>query len=230
MDTARDLYQIGQKGLRVPTSPELDDELFHSFFDWQGYCDHTQPADIASPYPSRSIPRDLPKLITEIPSFISDYSLESLGNDFIRMSTSYSNDEAYTTSDYSGHTPPELVRGGSTSPSDHSGSIYLERVDGPEVSLQEVQAQDDEWTYPQTLPSKHAPRGYPPRLQVQEDLSRREYAAGLKRRRSGNGLDKRQRQLSDRMQTADVRKSGACLPCRVSKTRVRQIGLSPYET
>lgn len=227
MDTTRDLYQIGQKGLRVPTSPELDDELFHSFFDWQGYCAHTQPssADIASssPYPpSHSIPRDLPKLITEIPSLINDYSLESLGNDFIRMSTSYSPNEVYTTSDYSGHTPPELVRGGSTSPSDHSGSIYLERVDRPEVSLQEVQAQDDEWTYPQTLPSKHAPRGYPPRLQVQEDLARREYAAGLKRRRSGNGLDKRQRQLSDPMQTADVRKSGACLPCRLSKTRVRQ--------
>lgn len=231
MDTVMDFPQIGQKGPCVPTSSKQDDELFHYFFDWQGYCDQTQPA-IASPYPGRSSPGDLSKLINEIPSLISDYSLENLGTEFLRMSTSYSPDyDVVTTSDYSGQTPPELIRGGSTSPSDHSGSVYLDRAEEarryPEASLREVQAQDDEWTYPQTLANKHAPRGYPPRLQVQEDMYRREqHGSGVKRRRSGNSLDKRQRQLSDPMQTADVRKSGACLPCRVTKTRVRDIGLS----
>ena len=236
MDTFRDFAQIGQENPRVPTSPDVDDTLFYTYFDWDGYCDSTQPADIASHYPGRPTPRALSKLITEIPTFISDYSLdyslESLGQEFLKMNTSFSpSDEVATTSDYSGQTPPELVRGGSTSPSDHSGSVILERAEEtrrrPDVSLREVQAQDDEWTYPQTDPRKPVPRGYPPHLQVQEDSSR---DSGLKRRRSGHSLDKRQRQLSDPVQTADVRKSGACLPCRVSKTRVREIGLFVYET
>ncbi|CAM1506803.1 Fc.00g064440.m01.CDS01 [Cosmosporella sp. VM-42] len=233
MDTFRDLPQIGQENPRVPTSPDVDDALFYSVFDWEAYCDSTQSADKASPYPGRSTPRALSKLITEIPSLISDYSLdyslESLGHEFLKMNTSFSpDDEVATTSSYSGQTPPELVRGGSTSPSDHSGSIILERAEEarrrPDVSLREVQAQDDEWTYPQTDPRKPAPRGYPPRLQVQEDPSR---GANLKRRRSGHNLDKRQRQLSDPVQTADVRKSGACLPCRVSKTRCHESGVCP---
>ncbi|KAF7545139.1 hypothetical protein G7Z17_g9397 [Cylindrodendrum hubeiense] len=226
MDTARDFAQIGHENPRVPTSPDLDDELFDSFFDWQGYCDSTRPSDIASPpYYGRTSPRDLNKLITEIPSVIDHLSLERLESEFLRMKTSFSpNNEQATPSDYSGQTPPELIQGGSTSPSDYSGSIYLERADEarrrPEASLREVQAQDDEWTYPQTVPNKHATRGYPPRLQVQEDSSRRpfEMTSSLKRRRSGNTLERR-RVVSDPDRTADVRKSGACLPCRVSKTR-----------
>ncbi|KAF7562176.1 hypothetical protein G7046_g1963 [Stylonectria norvegica] len=236
MDTSRNLPQIGQENPRVPTPTDLDDELFHSFFDWQSYCDSTQPSDISSPYPGRTSHRDLSKLITEIPSVIDNLSLERLENEFLRMKTSYSpDDEGATTSDFSGQTPPELVRGGSTSPSDHSGSVILERAEEarrrPDVSLREVQAQDDEWTYPQTDRNKHAPRGYPPRLQVQEDGTRRhlEHGAGLKRRWSGNNssLDKRPRQLSDPNQTADVRKNGACLPCRVSKTRCHESGVCP---
>ncbi|KAK7424883.1 hypothetical protein QQX98_000158 [Neonectria punicea] len=234
MDTARAFSQIGQENSRVPTSPDLDDELFDSFFDWQGYCESTRPSDPVSPYFDRTSTRDLDKLITEIPSVIDYLSLERLESEFLRMKTSYSpNDEVATTSDYSGQTPPELIRGGSTSPSDHSGSVFLERADEarrrPEASLREVQAQDDEWTYPQTAPNKHAPRGYPPRLQVQDDSSRRPFdqGSGLKRRRSGNTLERRQRVVSDPDQTADVRKSGACLPCRVTKTRCQESGVCP---
>ncbi|KAK7420471.1 hypothetical protein QQZ08_010387 [Neonectria magnoliae] len=214
MDTARAFSQIGQENSRVPTSPDLDDELFDSFFDWQGYCESTRPSDPVSPYFGRTSTRDLDKLITEIPSVIDYLSLERLESEFLRMKTSYSpNDEVATTSDYSGQTPPELIRGGSTSPSDHSGSVFLERADEarrrPEASLREVQAQDDEWTYPQTAPNKHAPRGYPPRLQVQDDSSRRPFdqGSGLKRRRSGNTVERRQRVVSDPDQTADVRKN-----------------------
>lgn len=83
------------------------------------------------------------------------------------------------------------------SSSAHSGSIFQERTDDtlllPEASPREVQAQDDEWTYPQSVPNMHATRGYPSRRRI----------------------------ISDPSQTADVLKSSACLPCRVSKTRVR---------
>jgi hypothetical protein len=48
------------------------------------------------------------------------------------------------------------------------------------------------------------------------------HSLGLKRRRSDQAPEKRPRQLARPEQVADVRKSGACLPCRVSKTRVRQ--------
>ncbi|KAH6997914.1 hypothetical protein BKA56DRAFT_664561 [Ilyonectria sp. MPI-CAGE-AT-0026] len=234
MDITRDFAQIGHENPRVPTSPDLDDELFDSFFDWQGYCDSTRPSDIVSPpYYGRTSTRDLNKLITEIPSVIDHLSLERLESEFLRMKTSFSpDDEQATPSDYSGQTPPELIQGGSTSPSDHSGSIFLERADEsrrrPEASLREVQAQDDEWTYPQTVPHKHATRGYPPRLQVQDDSSRRPFdlTSSLKRRRSGNTLERR-RVVSDPDQTADVRKSGACLPCRVSKTRCHESGVCP---
>ncbi|KAM0427574.1 hypothetical protein ACHAPT_007535 [Fusarium lateritium] len=137
-----------------------------------------------------------------------------------------------------GQTPPELIRGGSTSPSDHSGSVFLDVEEAhrrrPHVSLEEFQAQDDKWTYPQAIPSKHTPRGYPPRLQVHESSRRGPprplpQTSGVKRQRSGSSsLDKRSRQLSDPDQTADVRKSGACLPCRISKTRCQDCGVCPH--
>lgn len=231
MDTLRDLPRVRQGHPRVSSPSDLDEELFLQIFDWNSYCESTEPYDKPSSFHSPPSPRDLSKLITEIPSVIGSLSLEQLESEFFRMKAPFqSDDEAATTSDYSGQTPPDLVQGGgSTSPSDHSGSVFLEQVDEVQVhnssdaSLREVQAQDDEWTYPQTDSSKSATRGYPPRLQVSEDQTKQTANQGssLKRRRSGNDLDKRQRQLADPLQTADVRKSGACLPCRVSKTRVR---------
>jgi hypothetical protein len=210
---------------RLSPSPELE-ELFHQVFDWQAYSGDAKPSDPSSSHHHHR-QQSLSRIITDIPSFIRDLTLES-ERDFFDM-PSYSSDDGLT-SDYSaGQTPPELVQGGSSSPSDHSGaSPFLEPLDDghyhPEASLREVQAQDDEWTYPQTDPSKGMVQGYPHHLQVQlDDRLRRaaDQSSKLKRRRSGNDLEKRQRQLVDPSQTADVRKSGACLPCRVSKTRVR---------
>lgn len=224
MDTTRPLSQIGQENPCAPYSAS-EDELFDSLFDWKSYCDSTKPD---SPFTSHVNPKELSRLITEIPHFIDNLSLSRLDAEYYAMKAPFTPiEESATRSDFSGQTPPELIRGGSTSPSDHSGSLLLEHAEEarrrPEVSLREVQAQDDEWTYPQTDPRKQAPRGYPPQLQVQEGYRRSlDQGAGLKRRRSGNVLDKKQkRQLSDPDQTADVRKSGACLPCRVAKTRVR---------
>lgn len=228
MDTVRPYPQIGQENPLVPTSPELDDELFNSFFDWQGYCDSTQP-DLVPSYLYPSSSGDLDKLITEIPAVIDQFSLERLQSEFLRMKTSFSPDpEAATASDLSGQTPPELVQGGSTSPSDHSGSVYFESESQrrPDFSLEEVQAQDDEWTYPQSVPDKHASRAYPSRLKVPSSPNQGQLdkTSSLKRRHSGHAApDRRHRHLVDPDQTADVRKCGACLPCRVTKTRVRDL-------
>ncbi|KAF5550237.1 hypothetical protein FPHYL_9421 [Fusarium phyllophilum] len=244
---SRDLSQIGQENPRVPTSPGLDyDELFRSVFDWDLYCDSTRSQDYpgASSSPRLSY-RDLPSLITDIPSFLDHLSLDRSEAEYLRMTPGLSPDDGgITTSESMGQTPPELVRGGSTSPSSHSGSVFFDGVDDvrrrPRVSLQEVQAQDDKWTYPQAVPNKHAPRGYgyPHQIQVHESSSRRSShtktysyspssnsTSGVKRQRS---VEKRSRQLSDPDQTADVRKSGACLPCRISKTRCQDCGVCPY--
>ncbi|POR31777.1 Uncharacterized protein TPAR_08018 [Tolypocladium paradoxum] len=223
MDTTRD----GQENPRLPSSSALE-ELFDKFFDWPAFSGGPhQPLDRPSHYPSPPSPDSLSSLITGYtPSIIgaNHLSIEDLETEFLRMKAH--NDEAVTGSDYSGQNPPELVQGGSTSPSDHSGSLLSEESEEnqhrPDVSLREAQAQDDEWTYPQTESSKAAPRGYPPRIHVHGDKQGSQPAsqsAGQKRRRSGNDAEKRQRQLADPVQTADVRKSGACLPCRVTKTR-----------
>ncbi|KAF4981127.1 hypothetical protein FZEAL_2997 [Fusarium zealandicum] len=233
---ARDLSQIGQENQRVPTSQGLDyDELFRSFFDWELYCDSTRPSDPASPCLGRNSHRDLPSLITEIQPFLDHLSLDRDESGYLRMTPGLSPDHGgITTSESMGQTPPELVRGGSTSPSDHSGSVFLGGVEHgrrrPKASLQDFQAQDDEWTYPQASLGKHAPRGYPPRLQVHEASSRRSahQTSGVKRQRSSNDLEKKSRQLADPDQTADVRKSGACLPCRISKTRCQDCGVCPH--
>ncbi len=226
----------GQENPRLPSSSALE-ELFDKFFDWPAFSGAPQPIDESSHYPS-------PPFSDSPPSPVSGYgyeyspsssvhaahlSIRDLEAEFLRMRAPY-DDVAVHGSDYSGHTPPELVQGGSTSPSDHSGSLPSDRSDDghhrPRVTLREAQAQDDEWTYPQTESSvKSVPRGYPARIHVRGDQPRAQYAsqsAGQKRRRPAADSDKRQRQLADPVQTADVRKSGACLPCRVTKTRVRQ--------
>ncbi|KAL6818612.1 hypothetical protein GGI42DRAFT_359658 [Trichoderma sp. SZMC 28013] len=230
MDFPRDMTRMELENPRLSPSPELE-ELFHQVFDWQAYSGDAKTSDPSSHHHLRK--QSLSRIITDIPSFIRDLTLES-DRDFFDM-PSYSSDDGLT-SDYSaGQTPPDLVQGGgSTSPSDHSGhSPFLEPLDDghyhPEASLREVQAQDDEWTYPQTDPSKGMVQGYPHHLQGLDDRLRRaaDQSSKLKRRRSGNDLEKRQRQLVDPGQTADVRKSGACLPCRVSKTRCHDSGVCP---
>ncbi|KAH7329074.1 hypothetical protein B0I35DRAFT_473712 [Stachybotrys elegans] len=239
MDATRDFSQTSQGGPRFPPSPELDDDEFYKVFDWEGYCNSTQPFDQPSPpssYPGRSSPspsppRDLSRLIKDIPAVIENLSLQT---ELFGMRNPYrSGDDTGTPSDYSGQTPPDLIQGGSTSPSDHSGSALEhpeENHPSPDVTLQEVQAQDDEWTYPRTQPAKGAPRHYPPSILVPDDASRHQLpgrTSGLKRSGSKSIHDKRTRQLVDPVKTADVRKSGACLPCRVSKTRCHENGVCP---
>ncbi|KAJ3470857.1 hypothetical protein MRS44_000956 [Fusarium solani] len=165
---------MGQENPRVPTSPGLDyDELFRSVFDWELYCDSTRPSSdqtsstSSSPCTSslgRNSHRDLPSLITEIQPFLDHLSLDRDGSGYLTMTPGLSPDHGERTSSESmGQTPPELIRGGSTSPSDHSGSVFLDAADEgpyrrrPQVSLEEFQAQDDKWTYPQAIPSKHTP-------------------------------------------------------------------------
>jgi hypothetical protein len=230
----RGLSQIGQENPRVPTSPGPDDDelLFRCFFDWDLYCNSTQTQDHLVPSSSpHTNYRELPKLMTEIPFYLHNLSLDGVEDGYMRMTPGLSPDDGgITTSESMGQTPPALVRGGSTSPSSPSSSVYLDGVEDvrrrPRDSLREVRAQDDEWTIPQ---SKYASReyGYPPRIQVRESSSRRSShskthsppsTSGVKRQRS---VEKRSRHLSDPDQTADVRKSGACVPCRLSKTRVR---------
>jgi hypothetical protein len=225
MDATRDLSQIGQENPRVPSSPDLADQLFDTVFDWPAYLNDTESSlDIPS---HRATPHQLEKLITEIHPLID--SLES--HRFFKMGTSFGgDDEAVTASEYSGHpSPPDLYRGeGSTSPSDHSGSIipdgFEEAQPRTSNSLRDYRAHDDKWTYPQGPPFKGIVQGYPPLLRVTDARLQQypEQTPGLKRRRSEKTVEKRPRQLADPMQTADVRRSGACLPCRVSKTRVRQ--------
>lgn len=235
------LSQIGQEVPRVPTSSGSDDyELINQYFDWDRfYFDATQAAldpvpSSSSPYHGRGTHRDLPTLITEIDPLLNHLSLDRDDLDYPDMNLGLSPDYGGITSESMGQTPPGLVQGGSTSPSDHSGSISTGRSEESsrrrhrhrsDFSLREVQAQDDEWTYPQAVPRKHTQRGYPDHLQVNEDLPRRQrqpQITGVKRQRSGNSLDKKSRQLSDPDQTADVRKNGACLSCRISKIRVRR--------
>ncbi|KAF4512444.1 hypothetical protein G6O67_001583 [Ophiocordyceps sinensis] len=228
---------------RLPSSSPALEDLFDRFFDWPAFSAGLT-AGLKSPvkatssqYPASppAASENLSPLVTGFPASLLDHhlSLDDLGAGLIRMRTF---DESAAGSDYSGQTPPELVQGGSTSPSDHSGSVLPDQPEDPHhrphVTLREAQAHDDEWTYPQTEPAtKAARRRYPPHIHVQGDpsgsLASAQATAGQKRRRSGSDAEKRQRQLVDPVQTADVRKSGACLPCRVTKTRCHESGVCP---
>ncbi|RGP64044.1 hypothetical protein FSPOR_8210 [Fusarium sporotrichioides] len=243
----RDLSQIGQESPRVSTLAGLEYEaLFDKFFDYELYSDSTHTQEhLAASSPLRSTHRDSSPFIVDIPYFFDHLSLGRDEAGYPKMTPGLNPDDGITTSESMGQTPPGLVRGGSTSPSSPSspsGSFSLEGVDDPRRrprhSLREVRAQDDEWTYPQAVPSKHAPRGYgyPPQVHVHESSSRRSShssktysppasTSGVKRQRS---VEKRSRHLSDPDQTADVRKSGACLPCRISKTRCQDCGVCPF--
>ncbi|KAG5926819.1 hypothetical protein E4U42_002925 [Claviceps africana] len=222
---------------------DTNDELYPEIFDWEWQW-NCQELDVEpSHFPCRQTPP--PQTPSELKTHLSPTSptsstsldLDNLAmnhflSDRARMSTQFPlDDDTATTSDYLGHSPPGLIdEGGNTPPSDHSGSIFLdhaeERTIPDNVALHQVQEhQDEEWTYPQTVadPAKAPPQAYAPHIVVREayaDLHAAQ-SAGTKRRRSNKDIDKRPRQLVDPLQTADVRKSGACVPCRVTKTRVR---------
>lgn len=225
-------------------SPE-EDELFHRYFDWTSYCQET-PQHPLGAYPSPSstvaqsdwqLPADYYQVQKEFVAAESSYpidalSLESLQSDFYMMNASFRSDDEEAPSPPSDYTtsqsPPELVPGGSTSPSEHSGSSSVldatHDAHHARVALNEVRAHDDEWTYPQHgHPSpKQLSVGYPSHIQV-HDARSPDAVANLKRRRSSSEVEKRHRHLIDPLQTADVRKSGACVPCRVSKIRVSHV-------
>ncbi|KAL7925117.1 hypothetical protein ACQKWADRAFT_285099 [Trichoderma austrokoningii] len=259
MTFPRDMDRMDIENSRLSPSPELED-LFNQFFDWQAYS--SGDANPSSPLQpdhhhqhhqhQHHRKQSLSRIITDLPSFIENFPLDP-NRPYFDMPPSYSSDDGLTSEYSPGQTPPELVQGGSSSSSpsdDHSAGSsppFLEPLDDgrylhhhrhhhhQEASLREIQAQDDEWTYPQTVdPSKGMVQGgYPHHIQVLDDRQHKRSppvdasAAKLKRRRSGNDLDKRQRQLADPGQTADVRKSGACLPCRMSKTRCHDSGVCP---
>ncbi|KAJ6782912.1 hypothetical protein PWT90_10489 [Aphanocladium album] len=235
---------------RIPSSPPApqEDELFNQYFDWASYCQETGQDFGALPSAPSSItqsswqlPEDyyqVSKELTGDGSYpIDAFSLEALQSDFYRMNASFRSDDDEApspSSDYNtSQSPPELVAAGSTSPSEHSGSspsvvdaahdAYYARI-----ALSEAKSRDDEWTYPQGERSpKQLPVGYPSHVQLHDARSPDALVANLKRRRSSNEVDKRHRQLLDPMQTADVRKSGACVPCRVSKIRCHESGVCP---
>lgn len=235
-------YRSSRSLSRIPSSPPApeEDELFHQYFDWSSYCQETGQDFGSLPSPPSSItqsswqlPEDYYQVSKELAGAesypIDAFSLETLQSDFYRMNASFRSDEDEAPSppsDYTTpHSPPELVTTGSASPSEHSGSSSSV-VDATHdahyarIALSEAKSRDDEWTYPQGERSpKPLPVGYPSHVQL-HDARSPEAVANLKRRRSSNEVEKRHRQLADPMQTADVRKSGACVPCRVSKIRV----------
>lgn len=234
--------RLGQENPRLSSSPVAEEELFEQIFDWRRYCESTTTTHDLEPSHLLGCqsPRNLSKLLPHLAP--TTFQLESLAihdlqTEFGRMRAPFrssDDDSAATSSDYSGQSPPGLSQeGGSSSPSDHSGSVFLdhaeERTHSTDVTLQEVQAQDDEWTYPRTDLAKAARRGYPTHIFVQGEYPGPEArpAAGIKRRRSLKDTERRPRQLVDPVQTADVRKSGACVPCRVTKTRVRHCHAYP---
>ncbi|KAG6005412.1 hypothetical protein E4U21_000192 [Claviceps maximensis] len=240
--------QLGQESPVCSSSLVVaEEDLFEEIFDWRRYCESTRELDMDPfHFPGHQTPRpqSLLKLKTHLPPTSLDLdtlAINHLHSDFGKMSSRYpSDDDTATISDYSGHSPPELIReGGSTSPSDHSGSVFLdhseERTISVDIALHEAQEQHDNgWTYsPQTIidTAKVTHDDYPPHLVIQEeyvDLVEAQ-SAGTKRRRSIKDIEKRPRQLFDPLQTADVRKSGACVPCRVTKTRVRHYHASLHK-
>ena len=238
-------YRSSRSVSRIPSSPPAseEDELFHQVFDWNSYYQDTQdfgafPSSVPSVAQSNwQLPEDYYQVSKEFAGAesypIDAFSLESLQSDFYRMNASFraeEDDEAPSPpSDYNtSHSPPELDPAGSTSPSEHSGSsssVFDAAHDAhyARIALSEAKSHDDEWTYPQgELSPKQLPVGYPSHVRSHDARSPEAAAAvaSLKRRRSSNEVEKRHRQLQDPMQTADVRKTGACVPCRVSKIRV----------
>ncbi|KAF4123408.1 hypothetical protein GMORB2_6109 [Geosmithia morbida] len=231
MDLTRDFLQIGQNP-SPPRSPDLSDELFETFFDLRKYFEDRDPSDKQA---HLATPQHLNELITGIRPLID--SIES--HPFLSMGNSFgSDDEATASPGYSSHpSPPELVQGeGSTSPSEHSGPTFPEQPESYKphaASLQEIRNHDDQWTYPQAY-SSDSPASTQHRI-IHHDVAAVPSQAANRGPQPGGPAaigsqvagNKRPRQLENPDQTADVRKSGACLPCRISKTRCHENGVCP---
>lgn len=163
------------------TSSSVLDHLFDSCFDYPALVAASPPlkaAAVAADYPASPLPapEDLSALVTDYPASFLDHhlSLDHLGSGLISMRPF---DDPAPGSEYSGQATPDLVQGGSTSPSDHSGPLLPDHHPDdshprPNVTLREAQAHDDEWTYPQTEPAaKAASRRYPPTSMSMETVT-----------------------------------------------------------
>ncbi|CEJ85813.1 hypothetical protein VHEMI03923 [[Torrubiella] hemipterigena] len=212
MSTARDLSRIRTPRSRGPSSsPELDDELYSEYFDWQKYY---------------QIDDQLPGIIHDIPSIIESLHIDSSARHF-EMAGAYPS--PYDSTTHSPRdSPPELDHAESTSPSENS--FYERHPEEPyhpsAASLKQVQAGDDHWTV--TAHKHPVSFQYPREIQVSQnavlDNSTTTANYGRLEKESSN---KRQRHLADPEETAYVRKSGACVPCRVKKLKCQHYGVCP---
>ncbi|KYK58617.1 hypothetical protein DCS_05634 [Drechmeria coniospora] len=228
MDTAGD----GPESPRLPSASALED-LFDKLFDWPAFSGAPQSIDQSSHYPSPPSSDSLPSpVMGSSPSpAADDLSLQHFEAQLLARVMDAFHHEVTSGPDYpyAAQTPPELIHGGSTSPSDHSDALLSDQDHrhharrGGDVAVREDDAHDDdESSCSRKTPSKLAPHLGPRHLRrhIHQPGGRGSGPwAGQKRRRSGQDAEKRQRQLEHPLQTADVRKSGACLPCRVTKTR-----------
>ena len=223
----------------TPASPSLDlldqNHLVDQFFDFEGYYGPSRSSTIEPfPYPSppRSLPRSSPRsspgplmndFITDFPPVVNDRR----GNfdPYGMASSSYGPDGLSSGSDYAA--TPELVTGGSSPSSATSVDQYDQYGQYLPTGSQDFRsASHDKWSHLPEDPRAVYHDYHSPQQDDHHHYHRRaSESASLKRRHSGHGSDKRSRHLADRDKTADVRKSGACLPCRVLKTSVRHVVL-----
>lgn len=220
------------------------DQEFNRFFDWDSFCqgsdslhqehhhhEHQEEGDHQEDQlPSPDQPDHIIQVLEDITSFLGQYSVQSSEDHFHQMDTSFNDrhdiesasDHTYTyTNDAS---PPGLDPTRSTSPSDHSDGLLPELLDNElldPVALRKAREGDDKWTYPlKDGPKNTSIANYNSPLPGQSPDA--PASPILKRPHDETYSGKRQRHLVDPSQTADVRKSGACIPCRVAKIRVRQ--------
>jgi hypothetical protein len=220
----------------IPVSPSLDlddDQFISQFFDLEGYYRPSRATSLdpfSYPSPPRSPPRSSPgssprplttDFINGLPAVTHRFgNLNPYG-----MGSSYGSDGLSSGYEYAAVTP-DLVNGGS-SPSDHNSPASLDQFEEygqypAGVNVRNFKTvNESKWSYPPAEP-RILPRGYSSSGDDDYHYRVSESSGAVKRRRSDD-KDKKTRQLHDRGQTADVRKSGACLPCRVSKTRVRHV-------
>lgn len=206
MSAARDLSRIRTPRSRGPSSsPELEEELYSEYFDWQKYY---------------QVDDQLPGIIHDIPSIIESLHIDSSTRHF-DMSGAYPS--PYTSASHGSprDSPPELDHAESTSPSENSFYERHEEPYRPSVaSLKQAQAGDDQWTV--DAQKRVVSFQYPQEIQVSSNTASEGYAtASYGRLEKETPTNKRQRHLVDPEETAYVRKSGACVPCRVKKLKVR---------
>lgn len=189
----------------------------------------------------------LSPIITEIPTMLQHLHLNAPQRTSSSMTLNstlgHHHDPSMSPSAHTGSPPGLEDASSSTSPSENSSFEHREdhahtpASSASTASLKDAQSRDDHWTY-QSLTPKVSMASYPRQIQIgpsadsmlarariQAPAAVYPSTATLKRRRPEHDADKRHRALRDAAKTADVRKSGACVPCRVSKTRVSQAHL-----